>query len=84
MVSYFTGVYGLPPSANLTVVETEAGAPNGYAAPGMMFLAPRSITKQVGSKILAYSGDTEPTAPLRISHHISHAGRRRITSSGSR
>jgi hypothetical protein len=53
MVSYFTGVYGLPPSANLTVVETEAGAPNGYAAPGMMFLAPRSITKQVGSKILA-------------------------------
>ena len=38
-MSYFTGLYGLPPSANLTVVKTEDGAPNGYAAPGMMFLA---------------------------------------------
>ena len=33
-MSYFTGTFGLPPYANLTVVETEAGAPNGYAAPG--------------------------------------------------
>ena len=41
MMSYFTGTFGLPPYANLTVVETEAGAPNGYAAPGMIFLAPR-------------------------------------------
>ena len=41
MMSYFTGMFGLPPYANLTVVETEAGAPNGYAAPGLIFLAPR-------------------------------------------
>jgi hypothetical protein len=33
-MSYFTGMFGLPPYANLTVVETEEGAPNGYAAPG--------------------------------------------------
>ncbi len=53
-MSYFTGIYGLPPYANLTVVETEAGAPNGYAAPGMVFLAPRGITRnQVSSKLLA-------------------------------
>ena len=37
MMSYFTGMFGLPPYANLTVVETEAGAPNGYAAPGLDF-----------------------------------------------
>ena len=53
MMSYFTGLFGLPPYANLTVVETEDGAPNGYAAPGMIFLAPRGIGKQVNAKLLA-------------------------------
>ena len=52
-MSYFTGLYGLPPYANLTVVETEEGAPNGYAAPGMIFLAPRGIGKQANTKLLA-------------------------------
>ena len=41
VMSYFTGMFGIPPYANLTVVETEDGAPNGYAAPGMIFLAPQ-------------------------------------------
>ena len=52
-MSYFTGMFGLPPYANLTVVETEDGAPNGYAAPGMIFLAPRGIGKQVNTKLMA-------------------------------
>ena len=52
-MSYFTGVFGLPPYANLTVVETEEGAPNGFAAPGMIFLAPRGIGKQANVKLLA-------------------------------
>ena len=52
-MSYFTGMFGLPPYANLTVVETEEGAPNGYAAPGMIFLAPRGIGKQANAKLLA-------------------------------
>jgi hypothetical protein len=46
VMSYFTGMFGLPPYANLTVVETEEGAPNGYAAPGLIFLAPRGIGRQ--------------------------------------
>src|SRR5215471_12009772 len=46
-MSYFTGLYGLPPYANLTAIETEDGAPNGYSAPGLMFLAPKAIGKQV-------------------------------------
>jgi hypothetical protein len=53
MMSYFTGDFGLPPYANLTVVETENGAPNGYAAPGLIFLNPHAIGKQVGVKLLA-------------------------------
>jgi aminopeptidase N len=52
-MSYFTGVFGLPPYANLTVVETEEGAPNGFAAPGMIFLAPHGIGKQANAKLLA-------------------------------
>jgi tetratricopeptide (TPR) repeat protein len=50
---YFTSIYGAPPVANLTVVETENGAPNGYAADGILFLAPRSIAQQVNQRVLA-------------------------------
>ncbi len=53
MMSYFTGSFGLPPFANLAIVETEQNAPNGYAAPGMIFLNPHAIGKQVGTKLLA-------------------------------
>ena len=53
IVNYLTGIYGAPPVANLTVVETEAGAPNGYASDGLLFLAPRSITQQVNQRVLA-------------------------------
>ena len=52
-MAYFTGLYGIPPYANLVVVETEAGAPNGYAAPGMVFLAPNAIGRQPAVKLLA-------------------------------
>jgi hypothetical protein len=52
-MSYFTGLYGLPPYANLTVVETEDGAPNGYAAPGIIFLAPRGIERHSSGRLLA-------------------------------
>ena len=52
-MAYFTGLNGLPPYANLTVVETEDGAPNGYAAPGLIFLAPKAIGKQVNATLLA-------------------------------
>ena len=53
MMTYFTSLYGLAPSANLTVVETESDAPNGYAAPGMLFLSPKAIGKEVAAKLLA-------------------------------
>ena len=52
-MSYFTGMFGLPPYANLTVIETEDGAPNGYAAPGLLFLNPRGIGREPNRKLLA-------------------------------
>jgi tetratricopeptide (TPR) repeat protein len=53
MMSWFTSVYGLPESASLTVVETEAGTPNGYSAPGLLFLSPRAIGKTPNVRVLA-------------------------------
>jgi hypothetical protein len=52
LMTYLTGLYGLPPQANLTLVETEEGAPNGYSAPGLVFLAPSGIGKQVAVRLL--------------------------------
>jgi tetratricopeptide (TPR) repeat protein len=52
-MTYFSGLYGLPPNRDLTVVETEAGTPNGYSAPGLIFLAPRAIGKTVNMKLVA-------------------------------
>lgn len=53
IMSFFTSEYGLAPQANMTLVETEAGAVNGYAAPGIVFLAPGSINKHVNARVLA-------------------------------
>jgi tetratricopeptide (TPR) repeat protein len=53
IVTHFTSLFGLAPYANLTVVETEAGAPNGYSAPGIIFLNPRGIGKDLNTKLLA-------------------------------
>ncbi|HYK17701.1 MAG TPA: tetratricopeptide repeat protein [Bryobacteraceae bacterium] len=53
IMSYFTGLYGLPPQANLTLIETEDGTPNGYSAPGVIFLSPRGIGSSVASRLLA-------------------------------
>jgi tetratricopeptide (TPR) repeat protein len=52
IMTYLTGIYGLPPQANLTFVETEDGAANGYSAPGLVFLAPQNIGQQVSIRLL--------------------------------
>ena len=53
MLDHFTSLFGLAPYANLTLIETADGAPNGYSAPGLIFLAPRAIAKDVNSRVLA-------------------------------
>jgi tetratricopeptide (TPR) repeat protein len=52
-MSYLTSLYGLPYKNSLAVVETENGTPNGYAAPGVIFLSPKAIGKQVNMKLVA-------------------------------
>jgi aminopeptidase N len=53
ILSFLTSIYGLAPQANLTLVETEDGTPNGYSAPGIVFLSPRGIGNQVAARLLA-------------------------------
>ncbi|MEP7362856.1 MAG: M1 family aminopeptidase [Acidobacteriota bacterium] len=48
-----TALFGLPPSAALTLVETDANTPNGYAAPGMIFLSTKAIGKEVNARLIA-------------------------------
>lgn len=52
IMTWLTDLYGVPPQANLTVIETETGAPNGYSAPGILFLNTKAIGKQVNSRLL--------------------------------
>jgi tetratricopeptide (TPR) repeat protein len=52
-MEFLTGLYGPLPNRNLMVIETEAGTPNGYSAPGMLFLSPRAIGTEVNTKLLA-------------------------------
>ena len=52
-MEFLTGVYGPLPNRNLIVIETEAGTPNGYSAPGILFLSPRAIGSEVNAKLLA-------------------------------
>lgn len=51
--TFFAGLYGKPYKSGITVVETEAGTASGYAAPGLLFLSPRAIGKEVNGKLLA-------------------------------
>lgn len=53
VMNFLSGLYGLAPQANLTLVETEAGTPNGYSAPGIIFLSPGGIGNQVAGRLLA-------------------------------
>ena len=50
---YFSSVFGLPVKKNLAVIETENGTPNGYAAPGIIFLSPKAMTLPVNQKLVA-------------------------------
>ena len=53
IVAHFASLFGLAPYANLTYIETDTGAPTGYAAPGLVFLSPRGIGSDVNERLLA-------------------------------
>jgi aminopeptidase N len=51
-MTFLTGLFGLAPQANLTIVQTEDGTPNGYSAPGLVFLSPSAIGREVNARLL--------------------------------
>lgn len=53
VMTYLTSIYGLAPSSSMAVVETDAGAPNGYSGLGTLFVSPAGIGKQPGQRLLA-------------------------------
>jgi tetratricopeptide (TPR) repeat protein len=53
IMTYFASIFGLPLSANPTLVETEVGAPAGYSAPGIIFLSPNSVRSEPSIRVLA-------------------------------
>lgn len=52
IMTFLTGIFGLAPQSSLTVVQTEDGTPNGYSAPGLLFLSPAAIGEEVNSRLL--------------------------------
>ena len=52
VLSFLAGNFGLAPNASIGLVETEDGAPNGYAAPGVLFLNPKAIGTQANPRLL--------------------------------
>ena len=50
---FLTSLFGVPPQANLAIVETGDGAPNGYAAAGMLFISPATAAKAPSTRLLA-------------------------------
>ena len=52
MMGFYTKRFGPPYATTLTVVETGAAAPNGYTAPGILFLSPAGIGDDVNRLLL--------------------------------
>jgi hypothetical protein len=50
---YLTSLYGVPQTANMTLVETGDGAPGAYSAPGMIFLSPSTAGRAPSPRVLA-------------------------------
>lgn len=53
VMAFLTDLYGLPPQRDLVVVETDNDAPNGYSAPGILFLSSKGIGKRPNVRLIA-------------------------------
>jgi len=53
VMAWLTSVFGVPPYRNLALVETGEGAPNGYAAPGILFVSPAAAGGKPNVRLLA-------------------------------
>jgi aminopeptidase N len=51
-MNFLSDLNGKPAAVNLTLVETFKGFPNGYSAPGILFLSPNGIGSEVNSRLI--------------------------------
>lgn len=51
-MNFLSDLNGKPPSVNLYLAETFKGFPNGYSAPGMLFLSPSGIGTEVNQRLI--------------------------------
>ena len=51
-MNFLSELNGKPPSVNLTLVETFKSFPNGYSAPGILFLSPSGIGTEVNQRLV--------------------------------
>jgi aminopeptidase N len=50
---FLTSIFGVPPQANLTLVETGRNAPGGYSAPGILFISSSTAAQPPSERLLA-------------------------------
>lgn len=53
VMAFLADVFGVPPYRNLSIVETGEGAPNGYAAPGLLFISSSAASGKPNQRLLA-------------------------------
>jgi aminopeptidase N len=53
VMAFLTSIYGLPPQRDLTIVETDGDAPNGYSAPGILFLSSKGIGTRPNVRLIS-------------------------------
>lgn len=51
-MNFLSDLNGKPPAVNLMLVETFKGFPNGYSAPGVLFLSPNGIGTEVNPRLI--------------------------------
>jgi aminopeptidase N len=51
-MNFLSDLNGKPPSVNLMLAETFKGFPNGYSAPGILFLSPSGIGTEVNPRLI--------------------------------
>lgn len=51
-MNFLSDLNGKPPAVNLMLVETFKGFPNGYSAPGILFLSPNGIGTEVNQRLI--------------------------------
>lgn len=51
-MNFLTDLNGRPLAANLSVVETIKGFPNGYSAPGVLFFSPSALSAEANPRLI--------------------------------